>query len=190
MWADRAWKLAAVHRYERDFIRAAILQGQVALCQSNISQADERLHHGLTRARASNVVELELRALIAIAELELQRGRIAEAKAHLDDVWDAAERGRYPFHQADAYNVLAAIAIAEGDKLAAIDAATNACKAAWCDGPPYAYHWGLQKAKAHLAALGASKPNMPPFDETKFPPMPEVEINPKDEYWVDPEKLD
>ena len=31
---------------------------------------------------------------------------------------------------------------------------------------------------------------MPPFDESKFEPMPEVEINRKDEYWVDPDALD
>jgi hypothetical protein len=31
---------------------------------------------------------------------------------------------------------------------------------------------------------------LPPFDESKFAPMPEVEINPKDELWVDPERLD
>ena len=136
------------------------------------------------------MVEFELPALIAIAELELQRGHAAEAKARLDDVWEAAERGPYPLYQADAYNVLAEIALAEGDKPAAIDAATKAYRAAWCDGPPYAYHWGLQQAKAHLAALGAPEPDMPPFDESKFEPMPEVEINPKDDYWVDPDKLD
>jgi hypothetical protein len=86
--------------------------------------------------------------------------------------------------------VLADIALAEGDKPAAIDAATKAYRAAWCDGPPYAYHWGLVKAKAHLAALGSPEPDVPPFDESKFEPMPEVEINPKDEYWVDPDKLE
>ncbi len=31
---------------------------------------------------------------------------------------------------------------------------------------------------------------MPPFDETKFEPLPEVEINPKDEHWFDPARLD
>jgi tetratricopeptide (TPR) repeat protein len=188
--ADRAWELAADERNERDFIRAAVWQGRAALYQGNVARADERLHHALTRARASNVVEFELQALIAIAELELQRNRPAEARARLDDVWEAAERGRYPLRLADAHNVLAAVAISEGDNPAAIDAAINAYNAAWCDGPPYAYHWGLQKAKAHLAALGVREPTMPPFDESKFPPMPEVEINPKDEYWVDPDKLD
>jgi hypothetical protein len=31
---------------------------------------------------------------------------------------------------------------------------------------------------------------MPPFNESKFEPLPEVEINPRDEYWADPGSLD
>jgi tetratricopeptide (TPR) repeat protein len=188
--ADRAWELAANRGFEKDFIQAALLRGRAALVLGDLLKADEFLGHALVRARTVNVVELELRALTSLAELELRRGHPTEAKARLDDIWEAAERGPYPLQQADAYNLLTAIAQAEGNKPAAIDAATKAYKAAWCDGPPYAYHWGLQKAKAHLAALGAPEPDMPPFDESKFEPLPEVEINPKDEYWVDPDKLD
>jgi tetratricopeptide (TPR) repeat protein len=190
IWAERAWQLAIVQRLERDFIRAALLQGRAALGGGDLSRADERLYHALTRTRAVNVVELELPALIAIAELDLKRGDSQKAKASLDDVWEAAERGPYPLHLADAFNVLAAIEMVGREKRAAIAAATSAFKAAWCDGPPYAYHWGLEKAKAQLAALGAPEPVLPPFDESKFEPMPEVEINPKDKYWVDPDKLD
>jgi tetratricopeptide (TPR) repeat protein len=189
-FADRTWEIAAIRRNERDFVRAALLQGQAALGLGDMISADERLHHALTRARAVNLVELELPALIALAELELRRGCPAEAKARLADVWEAAELGPYPLQQADAFNVLAAIARAEGDVSAAIDAATKAYRAAWRDGPPYAYHWGLEKAKAHLAALSAPKPPMPPFDESKFTPMPEVEINPKDKNWADPAALE
>jgi tetratricopeptide (TPR) repeat protein len=189
-WADRALEMATGVKNARDLVQAALRQGQIALGLSNFPYADERLHHALTRARADNVVELELPALIALAKLELMRGHPSEARTRLDDVWEAAERGPYLMQQADAYNVLAAIALAENNNPAAIDAATKAYKAAWCDGPPYAYHWGLQKAKAHLAALGTPEPDMPPFDESKFEPLPEVEINPKDEYWVDPDKLD
>jgi tetratricopeptide (TPR) repeat protein len=188
--ADRAWDLAANRRLERDFIRAALMQGRAALSQDERTRADERLHYAIGRTRAINMVEFELSALTAIAELELRRNHLVEARARLDDVWQAAERGPYPLHQADAYSVLAAIELAEENKPAAIDAATKAYKAAWCGGPPYAYHWGLQKAKAHLVALGAPEPDMPPFDESKFEPLPEVEINPKDKYWVDPDKLD
>ncbi len=189
-WAERACELTAVEKFEHNFILAALMQGLVAIALGNLGRADECLHHALTRARSVNVVEFELPALIAIAELELQRTHPAEARARLDEVWEAAERGPYPRRQADAYNVLTNVALAEGDKPAAIAAATKAYRAAWCDGPPYAYHWGLAKAKAHLAALGAPEPDMPPFDESKFEPMPEVEINPKDEYWVDPDELE
>jgi tetratricopeptide (TPR) repeat protein len=143
-WAENAWQSAGRFRNERDFIRAALMQGQAALGTHNLPRADERLHHALTRARAVNMVEFELPALIAIARLKFEQGQPAEAKARLDEVWEAAERGPYPLHQADAYNVLAAIALSEGDKPAAIAAATKAYKAAWCDGPPYAYHWGLK----------------------------------------------
>jgi len=31
----------------------------------------------------------------------------------------------------------------------------------------------------------APEPEMPPFDPSKFEPMPEVEINPKDEFYVE-----
>jgi hypothetical protein len=64
----------------------------------------------------------------------------------------------------------------------AIEAATKAYQLAWYDGPPFAYHWGLEKARKHLQELGAPEPEMPPFDESKFEPMPEVEIDPEDEF--------
>lgn len=49
---------------------------------------------------------------------------------------------------------------------------------------------GLEKAKSHLNALGVPEPEMPPFDESDFEPLPDVEINPQDEHWVDPAALD
>jgi hypothetical protein len=42
----------------------------------------------------------------------------------------------------------------------------------------------LEKAKKHLQELGSAEPEMPPFDEAKFEPMPEVEIDPDDEFHV------
>jgi hypothetical protein len=55
---------------------------------------------------------------------------------------------------------------------------------AWCDGPPFAYHWGLEAARKYLAELGAPEPPMPPFDESKYEPLPEVEIDPENEFHV------
>lgn len=50
------------------------------------------------------------------------------------------------------------------------------------DGPPFAYHWGLEAARKHLTELGAAQPQLPPFDESKFDPLLEVEINPPDTF--------
>ena len=121
---------------------------------------------------------------MALAELRRRQGEAKAAREFLEDVWEPAERGPYPLIHADALNVLAQIERDEGNTKAAIEAATKAYRLAWCDGPPFAYHWGLEKAKLHLKELGAPEPEMPPFDESKFEPMPEVEIDPDDEFHV------
>lgn len=100
----------------------------------------------------------------------------------LDDVWEAAERGPYPLFHTDACNVLAQLERDAGNLDEAIAAATQAHRLACCDGPPFAYHWGLVAAQKHLRELGAPEPEMPPFDQSKFEPMPEVEIDPDDEF--------
>jgi Domain of unknown function (DUF4062) len=179
--ANRAWELAHDQRQERDFIRAARLQGAAALGLSNLEIAEERLHHALTRAQTINFVEEELPASIALAELRQRQGNPKAARELLDDVWDATERGPYPLYHADAFNVLAQIECDAGNVEAALAAASRAYTLAWCDGPPFAYHWGLVAARAHLAALGASEPALPPFDESQHAPMVAVEIDPVEE---------
>ena len=54
-----------------------------------------------------------------------------------------------------------------------------------CDEPPYAYHFGLTNARHHLRELGAAEPVLSPFDAAKYEPMPDVELNPKDEFYVE-----
>jgi hypothetical protein len=104
------------------------------------------------------------------------------AREFLGDAWEPAGRGPYPLFHADVFNVLAQIERDEGKTAAAAEAATKAYRLAWCDGPPFAYHWGLEKAKHHLKELGAPEPEMPPFDCSQFESMPEVEIDPDDEF--------
>jgi tetratricopeptide (TPR) repeat protein len=182
--------LAKVQRFEADFIRAACLHGTAALGLNDFDTAAERLQHALTRARTVNLVEQELPTLTALAELHRRKQEFTTARELLDQVWDLAQHGPYPLFHADAVNVLAQIERDEGNTKAAIAAATKAYTLAWCDGPPYAYHYGLTNARKHLQELGSPEPELPPFDESKFEPMPDVELNPKDEFWVDPEKLD
>ncbi|MBK8027266.1 MAG: hypothetical protein IPK19_39205 [Chloroflexi bacterium] len=149
--------------------------------------AEGRLHEALTRARAVNLVEEELPALVGLAEAARRRGDPAAARALLDDVWDAAEKGPYPLHHADALNLLAQIERDAGNHAAAVAAATAAYTKAWCDGVSadgtvcYAYAYGLTNARAHLEALGAPLPVLPPFDESAFEPMVDEPIDPPEE---------
>jgi hypothetical protein len=176
--------MAHVRRDERDFIRAARLHGEAALGLGDLTTATERLHHALTRARAVNFVQEELPALTALAELHRRQQRDDTARELLDQVWAAAERGPYPPIHADALNVLAQLERDQGRRDAAVAAATEAYKQAWCDGPPYAYHLGLINARRHLRELGAPEPELPPFDASKHAPMPVVNLDPQDEFHV------
>jgi tetratricopeptide (TPR) repeat protein len=183
-FGNRAWELAHLMKLEGDFIRAASRQGQASLGLNDLSAAEERLLHALTRSRATNFVQEELPVIVALGDLRRRQRDLKGAREFLDDVWEPAERGPYPVFHADACNVLAQIERDEGNTGAAVEAATKAYRLAWCDGPPFAYHWGLEKAKKHFKELGAPEPEMPPFDESKFEPMPEVEIDPDDEFHV------
>ena len=151
----------------------------------DLAAADERLHHALALARTVNLAQEELPALVALAEMKRRQGDLKSARILLDDVGEAAGRGPYPLFHADACNVLAQIERDAGNTLAAVEAATEAYRLAWCDGPPFAYNWGLIAARRHLEELGVSEPQMPPFDESKFETMPEVEIDPQDEFHSD-----
>ncbi|MDQ1590549.1 MAG: hypothetical protein QOG71_1176 [Pyrinomonadaceae bacterium] len=183
--ASKALSYSQSERYERGEIRASRLHGEAVLNLSVLATADEQLHHALTRARMVNLVEEELPALVALAELRRRQGNEKAARELLDDVWEAAERGPYPLFHADARNVLAQIERDAGNEAAAVEAAERAYRLAWCDGPPFAYHWGLEKARRHLRELGAPEPLMPVFDASKFEPMPEVEIDPEDDFHVE-----
>jgi tetratricopeptide (TPR) repeat protein len=178
---DRADVLAAVQRVAQDQIRVDRIQGILAVRRGDLTAADRRLSDGFSRCRACDAKDEELSTLVALAELRHRQGRTDEARELLDEVWEQAEVGPYPLFHADALNLLARIERDAGHRDAAVAAATEAYRKAWCDGPPYAYHWGLRDAKQLLAELGAPEPDLPPFDPSKYPPMPEVEINPPDE---------
>jgi tetratricopeptide (TPR) repeat protein len=81
-YANRAWELAQVLNYESDFIRAARVQGEAALGLNDFATADERLHHAATRARMVNLVQEELPALVALAELRQRQGDLKAARAN------------------------------------------------------------------------------------------------------------
>jgi tetratricopeptide (TPR) repeat protein len=173
--------LASARKYRRDFIRAARLQGAAALGLGDLDVARERLDWARSAANEVEFVEGELSALITLAELERQQDRLQTARSVIEYALRLSRNGHYLLLEADAYNVLAQIERDEGNREAAVDAAMSAYRKAWCDGPPFAYHWGLEAAKKHLRELAAPEPDdLPPFDQSRYEPMPEITVYPLD----------
>ena len=104
----------------------------------------------LRESRAKNFVEAELDSLSYLAELHRRLRDFPQSRNFLEDLAEPAARGPYRLIQADAANVLANLERDCGNREAAIEAAREAYQLAWCDGPPYAYHWALEHAKRLL----------------------------------------
>jgi tetratricopeptide (TPR) repeat protein len=175
--ANRARQVAELLNNEGEFIRALRLGGEAGIGLESFFSAEDWLHLALTRARMVNLVEEELPALVALAELKRLQLELRAAHDLLDDVWEAAERGPYPLIHADALNVLAQVKRDEGDREKAVEAATHAYRLAWCDGPPFAYWRGISTARSLLREFGAVEPEMPPFDESKHERLWPVDID-------------
>jgi hypothetical protein len=148
---------AEIQRLPRDLIRGYRALGCVAIARGQADDAERFLREGLASARV-DLVDEEILILTALARLALDNGNLRDARAFLEEVWEPARRGPYPIYEADALNTLAALEMTHGHTTAAIAAATAAYRQAWCDGPPYTYHWGLTEARAILQQLGAAAP--------------------------------
>jgi tetratricopeptide (TPR) repeat protein/transcriptional regulator with XRE-family HTH domain len=179
--AETACRLFHDHPLAIDLMHGARLQGMAHLALGDLDAADERLHVALTAARTHTRVEEELLTLIPLAELHRLRGARDRAREMLDLVWEPAARGPYPLCHADALTVLARLEREAGRSVEAVAAARRAYALAWCDGPPFAYHWGLTTACALLRDWGASCPVLPPFAASRATSMPGAAVNLPDE---------
>jgi tetratricopeptide (TPR) repeat protein len=162
-----AWRCAEKKKYKRDFIRVSRLKGAAALGLNDFSKANDQFHHALTVGREAIFVEEELPAIVGLAELRRRQKLLRSANELLSDAWQPAENGPFLLSLVDAYNVLAQIKVDEGDLDLSLEAATKAFRLAWCDGPPFIYHHGLETARKHLSALGAPLP----FDLSETNPV-------------------
>jgi len=114
----------------------------------------------LRNARAMGAVQLEIEFLVHLADAHRRLGHLAESRGFLDDLAEPAARGPYRLIQADAHNVLAELERDCGNHEAAVAAAQDAYRFAWCDGPPYTYHSALERAKTLLRELKAEPPEL------------------------------
>jgi tetratricopeptide (TPR) repeat protein len=170
--AETACRLWHDHPPAPNRMHGARLQGMAHLALGDLDAAAERLHFALTEARTYNRVEEKLLTLAPLAELERRRGALERGREVLNPVWEPAARGPYPMVHADALTVLARLEWEAGRSVEAVAAATRAYALAWCDGPPFAYHWGLTEAHDLLLAWGVPCPVLPPLGGARMTGMP------------------
>ena len=170
---------ADLHGAVKILTAAARMKGEALIFKD---EGEELLLYALKRAREIEFTEEELPALRALSLLEMRRGNFAKARWFLQESWELAERGQFLLYNADSYNILANIELAENNRKKAIEAARKAFDLSICDGVPFAYRRGLEDTGNLLENLGASVPEIKICDETRFEKMSEIEINPNDEF--------
>ena len=175
-WGDKGRRYSKQRGLEAGLILAMRLQGQALVGLGKLRPALNYLNKALSHARSVILVEEEIAALIALAELQLKRVEPKTALDNLEEVWDAVEEAPYRLFHADASNLLAAIHLENGDKQAAGEAATRAYLSSWCDGSPYAYHQGLKQAKKLLRKVKIPPPNLPAFNASQHESMPRIRL--------------
>jgi tetratricopeptide (TPR) repeat protein len=137
---------------ERYYVRGYWLLGWAALAQGQLDTAQTHLDEALRRCRAINNVEMEPAILLAQARLAVAREDPVQAKTLAQEARLIAERTGYVLDLADIHNLLAQLALDEGDRAVARDHAQQAKNYAFCDGPPYSYKVAYDEAERLLQA--------------------------------------
>lgn len=159
LWQGR-WKPAAdlarrytASRHSTERISMILVLAEAGMNAGEMAGMPALLANILREARAKNLVEPELRGLRCLAELHRRLRQYEQSRTFLEDLAEPAARGPYRLIQAEAALVLAELERDSGNYKAATAAAMAAREHAWCDGPPYAYHWALERANRLFAEL-------------------------------------
>jgi tetratricopeptide (TPR) repeat protein len=143
------------------------LAGEVTFARNDLAQAQEAWQAAYVTAQREGI---PLGPYLAdLARVHAARREEAQAKALLTEAVTLGGR-----------NVaLAAVEVytALGQPEEARQYVDAAYREAWADGPPYAFHYELQRIRAALNTLGLPEPQLPPFDPADVSPLPdEAEI--------------
>lgn len=136
----------------------------VAEAQGRHDHALDLLNDALVLAREARGIDNEAGLLVQLGHLHTRHGRLNAARAYAADALHLAEHAQLKLRQADALNLLSSVDRANGNQQEAAASAVAAYRLAWCDGPPYAYEWGIRQARENLEAVGELEPaDLPAF---------------------------
>jgi hypothetical protein len=145
-------------------IQSMAVSAEVAETWGRHDQAHDLLNGALVMAREARMIDDEAGLLVQLGHWHTIHLRLDAARAYAADALYLAEHSRLKLRQADALNLLSSIHRAGGNQEEAAAAAAAAYRAAWCDGPPYAYEWGMRQARENLEAVAKPEPaDLPAF---------------------------
>ena len=163
MEAQCAWEQANVQHDERDMVRAEWMLGNALIrlitvgganggsqITQYLEEAETCLRDALERCRQSAIVDYEADLLLAWSRLHSARGDHVQAKALAIEALAITNRSTFRVLRADIHVLLARLALADGDRTAAMLYAQAAFDDALCDGIPYCYQSALGEAKLLL----------------------------------------
>jgi tetratricopeptide (TPR) repeat protein len=174
-FAERMATISAESGMPRARVQAMAISAAAAEAQGEHDQAYDLLNEALVIAREARMPDTEAGLLVQLGYWNARAGRLDAARAHAADAQHVAERGQLRLRQADAVNLFSSIERARGNRHESAAAAAEAYRLAWCDGPPFAYEWGIRQARENLAAAGEPEPSGLPARSVQ---MPELEIAP------------
>ena len=122
------------------------------------------LYRAESKARELGLTEERLACHLGLARAAGLDGRLEEERRILGELAADAEKNELRLLEADALNAMALCCWRAGEADAAKSSALKAYDRSWCDGPPFAYSWGLRIAQRLLERLMQSpkRPTMNP----------------------------
>ena len=142
------------------------MKGEALVSQND--DGENYLQNALNYAREIEFVEEELPALRTLALKALLKNELDVARNYLQESWHLAERGDFLLYNADSYNILAKIELADGNRNKAIVAAKKAFNLSICDGVPFAYQRGLEDSITILTQLNTEILEIPKSSKANF----------------------
>jgi len=155
---------------------SARIMADVLMQQNALEEAETWIGTSLSTANLISMVEEQISALRIQAEIARLRGQVDLVHLSIQRAWPLVESGPYTIYHADLYLALACLYEQTQETEKAINAAQTAYRMSWCDGPPFAYQRGLQAAQALLDRLQVTPPDLPAYDASRWPALPEVKV--------------
>jgi tetratricopeptide (TPR) repeat protein len=139
---------------ERDMIHADVIAAAAAIDIADLDAAHVHVERAVERATSVNYVSGELPARVQQGRLQRLERKWANARQTISEVIARSEASGYRLELIDAYNVLATVAVDEGNIEEAAGCARRALELAECDGAGLRYEPGAARATQYLSELG------------------------------------